>query len=60
MAVLLQQRPTNRLVQGLNRLLALFGDMPEDGMHHLALVESFLAFYDILGGNTPLGKIDIS
>lgn len=60
MSILLLQRPSNSLVEGLDGLLALLGDVSKNGMYHLALVEPFLALYDILRGNTTLGKIDVT
>ena len=59
-AVLLLQGPANGLVQSLDGLLDLLGDVSEDRVDHLALVEPFLALDDILGRDTTLGKIDVS
>lgn len=48
-AVFLHQRPADRLVELLNRLLRLLGDVSQDRVHHLALVESLFTLDDILG-----------
>ena len=60
MTVLLVQGPGYALVQRLNGCVDLFGDVAHDGVDHLAFVVSLLAFDDILGGNTTLGKIDVT
>jgi hypothetical protein len=47
MSVFLVQRPGNALVQVLDGVLGLFGNMSHDRMYHLALVVPFLALDDI-------------
>ena len=59
-AVFLHQRPADLLVEALNGLLGLLGDMSEDGVDHLGLVEALLALDDIFWGNTTLGKINVT
>jgi len=60
MAIFLVQRPADGLVEILDGGLGLLGDMAHDGVHHLALVVSLFAFYDILSGDSALGKINVS
>lgn len=47
MSVFLVQRPADRLVEVLDRMLGLFGNMSHDRMYHLALVVTFLALDNI-------------
>jgi hypothetical protein len=59
-SVLLHQRPADGLVQRLDRLLGFLGDVSQDRVHHLALVEPLFALDDIFGRDAALGKIDVS
>lgn len=59
-AVFLVQRPSDGLVEGLEGGLSGLCDMAHDRVHSLALVVTLLALDDILGGDTTLGKIDIT
>jgi hypothetical protein len=60
MAVSLVQGPSNSLVKALNGDGDLLGNVSHDGVDHLALVVSLLALNDILGGDSSLGKIDVT
>lgn len=59
-AVFPVQGPGDQLVEGLERGLSSLCDVAHDGVHRLALVVPFLALDHILGGNTTLGKIDVT
>ena len=59
-AVFPVQGPGDLLVESLQGSLSRLGDVAHDGVHRLALVVPLLALDHILGGNTTLGKIDIT
>jgi hypothetical protein len=59
-AVFPVQGPGDLLVEGLEGSLSRLSDVAHDGVHRLALVVPLLALDHILGGNTTLGKIDIT
>lgn len=58
--VFLVQRPADGLVEGLEGGLSRLCDMAHDRVHGLALVVTLLTLDHILGGDTALGKIDIT
>lgn len=59
-AVFPVQGPGNLLVEGLEGGLSRLCDVAHNGVHRLALVVPLLALDHILGGNTTLGKIDVT
>lgn len=60
MAVLLVERPGYALIEALDRHLGLLRNMSHDGVNHLALVVSFLALHNILGGHSSFRQINVS
>lgn len=59
-AVFLVQRPSDSLVEGLEGGLGGLCDVAHDRVHGLALVVTLLTLDNILGGDTALGKIDVT
>jgi hypothetical protein len=59
-AIFLVQGPADSLVEGLEGGLSRLCDMAHDGVHSLALVVTLLTLDHILGGDTALGKINIT
>lgn len=60
MAVFLVQRPSDTLVQVLDRSLGLLCYMAHNRVDHFALVVSLLALHNILRRNSALRQIDIA
>jgi hypothetical protein len=60
MTVFLVKRPADGLVEGLQGGLSSLCDMAHDRVHSLALVVTLFALDHIFGGDTALGKIDIT